>query len=111
MKVCLSLILSLSVLIGLHTLTSNCLAVTITSSYFLPTMKHCTCCFRLLAYLSVADIYLSDSLPLRRLTLQLPTQSLQLHLTNRAYQDFITEYHGCIFVAYSHSSAFAIWKY
>ena len=94
---------------ALHSLTSNCLAATLSSSFFLPNIYEALLIlfFPFLAYLSVSDIYLSHSLPLCCLTLYVPTQSLPVHLTHCVYLDFLTD-DPCIFVAYSYSLAFPI---
>ena len=75
------------------------------SSYYY--MKPYSSFFPFVAYLSVSDIYLSDSPPLCCVTLYVPTQSLPVHLTHCVYLDFLTD-DPCIFVAYSYSSAFPI---
>ncbi len=61
---CLPMILSSSAVMPLHSLTSNCLAVTISSSYFFLLYEALHILFPLLTYVSVSYIYLSESLSL-----------------------------------------------
>ena len=90
----------------LHSLTSNCLAGTISSSFFFLLHEALLVLFPpILDYLSVSDIY--PSLLLDSVSSYSQSSSAFNLL---CYIDFLTV-DPCIFVAYSYSSAFHIEHY
>ncbi len=97
-------------MMALNSLTSNCLAATISSSFFLPNIFYEALLiffphfWPIYLFQTSISLILSPSVAWLCMFL---LKSLPVHLTDCVYLDFLTV-DPCIFVAYSYSSAFPI---